>query len=85
MGKLILNENKINSDLQNNWAVVAEAIQTVLRKEGFDNPYDKLKQFTRGKEHLDEKVFKDFIDSLDVKDDLKKRLKKITPFNYTGV
>ncbi len=85
LGKLIINENKINQDLQNNWAVVAEAIQTVLRKEGFDNPYEKLKQFTRGKDHLDEKVFKEFIDSLEISNELKARLKEITPFNYTGL
>jgi len=85
LDKLIINENKINQDLQSNWAVVAEAIQTVLRKEGFDNPYEKLKQFTRGKENLDEKVFKDFIDSLEISNELKTRLKEITPFNYTGI
>ncbi len=85
LGKLIVNRDKINQDLEENWAVVAEAIQTILRREGYPNPYDKLKQFTRGKHNLDKNVFDSFIESLDVADNLKDELKKVSPFNYTGI
>jgi adenylosuccinate lyase len=85
LGKLVVNEAKIKQDLEDNWAVVAEAIQTILRREGYPHPYEKLKQFTRGKSNLDKKVFEDFIEHLDISDELKKQLREITPFNYTGV
>jgi len=83
--KLIINKEKINSDLEQNWAVVAEAIQTILRREGYPDPYGMLKQFSRGKTSLDKKAFEEFIGSLDVSDALKTELKAVTPFNYTGV
>jgi adenylosuccinate lyase len=83
--KLELNKTAIDQDLENNWAVVAEAIQTVLRKEGYPNPYEALKNLTRKNEKITKKSISDFIDSLSVKDDVKKKLKEITPFNYTGI
>ena len=83
--KLIVNPEKINADLEQNWAVVAEAIQTILRREGYSDPYGKLKQFSRGKQSLDNKAFEEFIESLDVSSELKNELKAVTPFNYTGV
>ena len=85
LGKLIVNPEKIHQDLEQNWAVVAEGIQTILRREGYPNPYDKLKQFTRGKQNLDKNVFDAFIESLDIADNLKDELKSISPFNYTGI
>ena len=85
INKLIVNEAKIHADLENNWAVVAEAIQTVLRRENYPNPYEKLKQFSRGKGQLGKDDFHEFIHTLDVNDDIKKELMAITPFNYTGV
>ena len=85
LGKLILNEVKINEDLENNWAVVAEAIQTILRREQYPNPYEALKDLTRGNSKIDKKSMHKFIDGLKVTVALKKELKKITPQNYTGV
>ena len=85
LGKLIINETKIHLDLENNWAVVAEAIQTILRREGYPNPYDELKKLTRGKDQLDKQFFDEFIDQLPVSDTIKKELRAITPFNYTGI
>jgi adenylosuccinate lyase len=85
LGKLILNEDKIQSDLENNWAVVAEAIQTVLRREKYPNPYEALKDLTRGNHKIDKKSMHKFIDGLKVTAALKKELKKITPQNYTGI
>ena len=82
--KLIVNNHKIESDLLNNWAVVAEAIQTILRREAYPHPYDKLKEFSRGKGKLQQSDFIEFIDSLGVSDKIKAELKNITPFNYTG-
>ncbi len=84
LGKLILNQGKITQDLDNNWAVVAEAIQTILRAEGYPQPYEALKELTRGTTVNQEKI-KVFIDSLDVKSDVKERLYNITPANYIGV
>lgn len=84
LSKLELNKNAIDNDLEANWAVVAEAIQTVLRKEGYPNPYEALKNLTRKNEKITRQSITDFIDGLDVKTDVKKRLKDITPFNYTG-
>ena len=73
------------SNLENNWAVVSEAIQTILRRENYPNPYEALKDLTRGNSKIDKKAIHQFIDGLKIKDDLKKELKKITPQNYTGV
>lgn len=85
MNKLILNEEKLKQDLNENWAVVAEAIQTILRRENFPKPYEALKDLTRGKNKIDKQIIHDFINSLNVKASIKKELKAITPFNYTGV
>lgn len=84
LSKLELNKAAIDHDLDSNWAVVAEAIQTVLRKEGYPNPYEALKKLTRKNEKITRETISDFIESLDVKPDLKKRLREITPFSYTG-
>ena len=84
LSKLELNKNAIDHDLEANWAVVAEAIQTVLRKEGYPNPYEALKNLTRKNEKITRQSITDFIDGLDVKPEIKIRLKDITPFNYTG-
>jgi len=85
LGKLKLNEKKINEDLENNWPIVAEGIQTVLRREGYPAPYEALKALTRGKEKITETDMQLFIDSLEVSDELKMELKRIRPENYTGV
>jgi adenylosuccinate lyase len=83
--KLIVNESAIQKDLDNNWAVVAEAIQTILRRENYPNPYEALKQLTRGKEQINKNSLHEFINGLKVSKKIKEELKKITPFNYTGV
>jgi adenylosuccinate lyase len=83
--KLLLNEAKFAEDLENNWAVVAEAIQTILRREGYQNPYEALKGLTRTNEKINQKSIADFIDTLDVSDAIKTELKQITPSNYTGI
>ena len=83
LGKLILNESKLKEDLDNNWAVVAEAIQTILRRENYPEPYEALKQLTRGKT-IDKKSIHAFINSLKISAALKKELKAISPYNYTG-
>jgi adenylosuccinate lyase len=85
LGKLELNKAAIDNDLQENWMVVAEAIQTILRKEGYPNPYEALKELTRKNEKVTSKDFEAFIDSLAITADLKTKLKAITPFTYTGV
>lgn len=85
MLKLELNKAAIDQDLEDNWVVVAEAIQTVLRREGYANPYEALKSLTRKNEKITQKTMHDFIDGLEIKSDLKDRLKKISPFNYTGI
>jgi adenylosuccinate lyase len=85
INKLELNQSAINEDLDDNWAVVAEAIQTILRREGYPNPYEALKALTRKNEKIAQHTLSNFIDTLNVKDDLKEELKKITPFNYIGV
>lgn len=85
LDKLLLNEAKIKEDLENNWAVVAEAIQTILRRENYPNPYEALKELTRGNHAIDKKSIHQFIDGLKVSAALKKELKAITPHNYTGV
>lgn len=84
LGKLLLNESKIRQDLEQNWAVVAEAIQTVLRRENYPRPYEALKDLTRGAKTVDSQTIHRFIDKLDVSRALKKKLKAITPFNYLG-
>ena len=84
VAKLILNEEKLHADLDNNWAVVAEAIQTILRRENYPKPYEALKELTRGKSTIDKKAIHTFIDTLNVSSLLKKELKAVTPFNYTG-
>lgn len=83
--KLVVNENAIQKDLDNNWAVVAEAIQTILRRENFPNPYEALKDLTRGKQGINQKSLHQFINKLKISDNLKKELKQITPQNYVGV
>ena len=80
-----LNQDAINKDLEDNWAVVAEAIQTILRKEGYPNPYEALKELTRTNSKVTRESISSFIDGLNVKDAVKTQLKEITPFNYTGV
>ena len=83
--KLKINEKKIYSDLENNWSVVAEAIQTILRRENFSNPYELLKGLTRSNNHITKNTIHKFLDTLDLNETLKKELKSITPFNYTGI
>ena len=85
LGKLILNEAKLKADLENNWAVVAEAIQTVLRRENYPKPYEALKDLTRGKHAIDKNAIHEFINSLKISGALKKELKAINPHNYTGI
>ena len=85
LNSLIINDSKIYADLDNNWAVVSEAIQTVLRKENYPNPYEALKELTRGNSQINKKSIHQFIDGLKIDEDLKKELKKISPHNYTGM
>lgn len=84
LNKLIINPEKIKSDLENNWAVVAEAIQTILRREGFPKPYEALLDLTRSNQKITAGSMRSFIENLDVSDAVKAELKAITPFNYTG-
>ena len=83
--KLILNEEKLQEDLDNTWAVVAEAIQTILRREAYTNPYEALKALTRTNQKMTEQTIHEFVQGLDVSDDIKEELMAITPSNYTGV
>jgi len=85
LDKLILNKEKINEDLESNWAVVAEAIQTILRREMFPNPYEALKELTRTGEKVTKKSMHRFIDNLEISGDVKAEMKKVTPQNYTGI
>lgn len=85
LNKLIINKESIEADLEKNWAVVAEAIQTILRREGYPNPYETLKALTRTNNKITRESIAEFIDTLDIADELKKTLKKITPSNYTGI
>ena len=85
LSKLVINDSKIHEDLENNWAVVSEAIQTILRRENYPNPYEALKKLTRGNEQIDKKTLHQFIDGLKIGEGIKKELKKVTPHNYTGV
>jgi adenylosuccinate lyase len=84
IGKLELNEKAINADLEDNWAVVAEAIQTILRREAYPKPYEALKGLTRTNTKITEQTIKDFIETLNISEEIKIELRKITPFNYTG-
>ena len=83
--KLILNEEKLHEDLENTWAVVAEAIQTILRREAYPNPYETLKALTRTNKKMDEQTIHEFIQTLEVSDEVKQELMAITPWNYTGI
>jgi len=85
LNKLLLNKSKFEQDLENNWAVVAEAIQTILRREGYPNPYEALKGLTRTNEKINQESIGNFIDTLEVSETIKKELKQITPSNYTGI
>ncbi|WNB17298.1 adenylosuccinate lyase [Marivirga arenosa] len=85
LNKLELNQDAIKSDLNENWAVVAEAIQTILRREAYPSPYEALKALTRKNEKITQNTISEFIDQLDVSDTIKNELKDITPFNYTGI
>jgi adenylosuccinate lyase len=85
LNKIILNQDAIDADLENNWAVVAEAIQTVLRREAYPNPYEALKALTRTNQKITAETMAAFIDQLEVNDTIKNELKLISPFNYTGI
>lgn len=85
LGKLLLNEAKLKEDLDQNWAVVAEAIQTILRRENYPQPYEALKELTRGKSAINKKTIHDFISKLKVSQAIKKELKSISPHTYTGI
>ncbi|SCY12940.1 adenylosuccinate lyase [Nonlabens sp. Hel1_33_55] len=85
LGKLLLNPSKIEQDLENNWAVVAEAVQTILRREAYPNPYEALKQLTRTNEKITAASMADFIEGLDVKDSVKNELRGISPSSFTGI
>jgi adenylosuccinate lyase len=85
LNKLLLNEPVINAHLDANWAVVAEAIQTILRREGYPNPYEALKELTRTNTQVNAQTIAEFVDTLQVSDSVKEEIKKITPGNYTGV
>ena len=85
LNKLLLNESKFKADLENNWAVVAEALQTILRREGYPNPYEALKGLTRTNETISKTSIADFIETLDISSDIKKEMRAITPENYTGI
>lgn len=85
LGKLLLNEDKLKLDLENNWAVVAEALQTILRREGYPNPYETLKALTRTGSAINKDIISDFIDSLDLEESVKAEMRVITPETYTGI
>ena len=85
LGKIVLNEEKIQEDLNENWSVCAEAIQTILRRESFPNPYEALKDLTRTNSVINEESISNFINGLEVSDEVKEELQKISPYNYTGI
>lgn len=85
LNKLLLNKDQIDHDLERNWMVVAEAIQTILRREAYPNPYEALKELTRTNQAINQQLIHEFIDTLDVDEQIKEELKKISPFNYTGI
>lgn len=84
MGKILLNEPALTRDLEENWAVVAEALQNILRREGYPNPYETLKDLTRTGETITEETIHNFINGLEVSEEIKSEMREITPFNYTG-
>jgi adenylosuccinate lyase len=84
ISKLIVNHEKIRSDLEENWVVVAEALQTILRREGYPKPYEALMALTRTNEKITGETIRIFIDTLDISDAVKQEMKAVTPFNYTG-
>ena len=85
LSKLIVNQDKIRYDLDNNWAVVAEGIQTILRREGYPKPYEALLELTRINEKITQESIRTFIAGLDVSNEIKEELMAITPYNYTGI
>ncbi|MDY0200817.1 MAG: adenylosuccinate lyase [Tenuifilaceae bacterium] len=85
LGKLVINPAAINADLERNWIVISEAIQTILRREGYPNPYEALKALTRTNKSVSKESLHEFIDSLDISDEVKTELKYISPYNYTGI
>ena len=85
LNKIYVNEEKINQDIEENWIVVSEAIQTILRREGYNRPYEVIKELTRNNQKIDKKSIHKFIDKLKVSDTIKKELKQISPYNYTGI
>ena len=85
LNKIYVNEEKINQDIEENWIVISEAIQTILRREGYNNPYEIMKELTRKNKKIDKKSLHKFIDSLEVSSAIKKELKQISPYNYTGI
>lgn len=85
LNKLLLNEAVIRQDLENNWAVVAEAIQTILRREGYPNPYEALKELTRTNQQVSAETISSFVDTLSISDSVKEEIRKISPHNYTGI
>ena len=85
LGKLLLNQSALNADLEANWAVVAEGIQTILRREGYPKPYEALKDLTRKNEAITAESIAAFIDTLNVSETVKEELKAISPHNYTGI
>jgi adenylosuccinate lyase len=85
LNKLILNKEKLNSDLEDNWAVIAEAIQTILRRDNYPNPYEALKNLTRTNKKINKRSISDFIETLEVSESIKNELRALTPQNYTGI
>ena len=85
LNKIYVNEDKINKDIEENWIVVSEAIQTILRREGYSNPYEIMKELTRDNQKIDKDSLHKFIDDLKIDDTIKKELKQISPYNYTGI
>ncbi len=85
LDKIVVNESSINKDLEDNWIVISEAIQTILRREGFQNPYEILKSLTRGNDKVTMKSIHEFIETLEVSDEIKSELKSISPHNYIGI
>ena len=85
LGKLLLNEPALKRDLDSQWAVVAEGIQTILRRAGYPEPYERLKELTRGKERIGQEDIAAFITGLDVAEEVKQRLRALSPHNYTGI
>ena len=85
LNKIYVNEEKINIDIEDNWIIISEAIQTILRREGFEDPYELMKDLTRKNIKLDKNSMHEFIDNLKINNEIKLELKKITPYNYTGI